>query len=250
MKRIRQFQGPIPGLAEYERNAGDQATWKGYRRRPAGKIRYQELLESLADLQHRLCGYCEINLRKGDCQVEHVVPRSDPAQGQALELDAANMIACCLGGASDAPEVLQDQERISSLGKSCGLAKGDSAAPAFVDPRNLPDLPSLMHVQPNGRIEADASACQAAKRSANDVEKTIEILGLNVQRLQRARKDYWNNLMQVMGEYQGDSNAIRNWAQNWLLPQSGNLRKFFTTSRSYFGELGERILAEEPRDWI
>ena len=252
MKRIRRFKGPIPGLAEYKRQAQDRAAWEGYRHRPTGKIRYQELIESLADLQHGLCGYCEIDLRKGDCQVEHVVPKSDPAQGQALALEATNMIACCLGGASDAPDVLQDQERISSLGKSCGLAKGDSADPAFVDPRNLPDLPSLTHVQPDGRIEADANACQAAERSANDVEKTIEILGLNVQRLQRARRDYWNNLMRMMPRYQGDSNAIRNWAQNWLLPQTqnGNLRKFFTTSRSYFGELGERILAEEPRDWI
>ena len=252
MKRIRRFKGPIPGLAKYRRNVGDQATWQGYRSHPAGQRRRQQLLESLIDLQHGLCGYCEIDLREGDHQIEHVVPRSDPAQGQALALEATNMIACCLGGASDAPDVLQDQERISSLGKSCGLAKGDSANPAFVDPRNLPDLPSLTHVQPDGRIEANASACQAAERSANDVEKTIEILGLNVQRLQRARRDYWNNLMRMMPRYQGDSNAISNWAQNRLLPQtqSGILRKFFTTSRSYFGELGERILAEEPRDWI
>ena len=58
--------------------------------------------------------------------------------------------------------------------------------------------------------------------------------------------------MRMMPRYKGDSNAMRNWAQNRLLPQtqSGILRKFFTTSRSYFGELGERILAEEPRDWI
>ena len=50
----------------------------------------------------------------------------------------------------------------------------------------------------------------------------------------------------MMPRYQSDSNAIRNWAQNCLLPQNGSLRKFFTASRSYFGELGERILAEEP----
>ena len=82
------------------------------------------------------------------------------------------------------------------------------------------------------------------------MEKTIDILGLNVPRLKRARKDYRDNLKQIMTKYKDDSNAIRHWARSQLLPQSGKLRKFFTTSRSYFGPLGERILAEEPRDWV
>ena len=82
------------------------------------------------------------------------------------------------------------------------------------------------------------------------MEKSIDILGLNVPRLKRARKDYWDNLKQMMDKYKGDPNAIKLWARNQLLPQSGKLRKFFTTSRSYFGPLGERILAEEPRNWV
>lgn len=251
MKRIRKLQGPIPGLYDYKEQAGDGATWQGYRRRPAGRSRYLKLVESLIDLQHGLCGYCEINLREGDRQVEHVVPISAVDQGQALALDATNMIACCLGGASDSPDARQDQERFSSLGeRSCGLAKGGNLTPAFVDPRTLPDLPSLTCVRPDGCIKADASACEAAGWPANDVEETIMILGLNVQRLRRARRDYWNNLVQMMPKYRRDQNAIALWARSRLLPQNGGLSKFFTTSRSYFGELGERILAEEPRDWI
>ena len=107
-----------------------------------------------------------------------------------------------------------------------------------------------MRVRSDGRIEADTSACQAAGRSARDVRKTIEILDLNVPRLKRARRDYWDNLMRMMREYQGDSDAMRRWAQSRLLPQRGCLHKFFTTSRSYFGGLGESILAAKPRDWI
>ena len=242
------MRGPVPGLADYKKQAGDGATWRGYRGHQAGRHRYRELIESLVHLQHGLCGYCEINLLKKDRQVEHVVPISDPIRGSALALKAANMIACCLGGASDDPEVRQDHERFS--GGSCGLAKRDKAVPEFVDPRNLPELPSLTRVRTDGCIDADVSACQTAERSASDVRKVIEILGLNVPRLKRARRDYWNNLVRMMPRYQNDSNAIRNWAQNCLLPQNGSLRKFFTASRSYFGELGERILAEEPRDWV
>ena len=249
MKRIRRMPGPIPGLSRYKKEAGDGATWRGYRSRLAGKRRYRELVERLADLQHGLCGYCEINLLQNDRQVEHVVPQSDPARGAELALDAANMIACCRGGASDDSAVRKDHERSGSA--SCGLAKGSKSLPEFVDPRTLPELPSLTRVRPDGRIEADANACQTAERSASDVEKAIEILHLNVPRLRRAREDYWNNLQRMMPAYQHDSNAMRVWARNLLLAQqNGNLRKFFTTSRSYFGELSERILAQQPRDWV
>ena len=253
MKRIRRLQGPIPGLAEYRKQAGPAASWRGYRSRPAGSARYRKIVGKLADLQHGLCGYCEIDLREGDRQVEHVIPVSDPNRGADYELDAGNMIACCRGGASDDPNVRQDPERFSPSEpseESCGHAKGANVDPAFVDPRTLPDLPSLTRVRPSGQVEANTSACEAAGWSANDVDKTIQILGLNVQRLQRARRDYWNTLSGMMPKYHGDANAMRDWARTRLLPKRGSLPKFFTANRSYFGELGESVLAEAPRDWI
>ena len=256
MKRIRRLQEPIPGLADYRRQAGAHASWEGYRRRPAGQKRHRKLVENLADLQHGLCGYCEIDLREEDRQVEHVIPVSDPHRGPAHALDAGNLIACCRGGVSDAPEVQQDPKRFPPSQKSCGHAKGGKVDPAFVDPRTLPDLPSLMRVRPNdglndGLIEADVGTCQAAGRSADDVERTIQLLGLNVPQLKRARQDHWSNLSHMMPLYRDHPDAIEQWARRNLLPDiDGNLFKFFTTTRSYFGELGERVLAEEPRDWI
>ena len=122
-----------------------------------------------------------------------------------------------------------------------------------MDPRALPDLPSLMRVRPNdGLLEADIDACQTAGRSVDDVKRTIQILSLNVPRLQRARRDYWINLAKQMPKYRDHPNpdAMRNWMRNRLLPRNGKLFKFFTTTRSYFGKSGERVLAEEPRDWI
>ena len=252
MKRIRRLQGPIPGLAQYRKQADPAASWRGYRSHSAGSTRYREIVGRLADLQHGLCGYCEIDLREKDRQVEHVIPVSDPTRGAAHELDAGNMIACCRGGASDDSNVRLDPERFPPSEKSCGHAKGGNVDPAFVDPRTLPDLPSLTRVRPDGRIEADTSACEAAGWSANSVEKTIRILGLNVQRLRRARRDYWSNLARQMPKYRDhpNPNAMRDWARSRLLPQNGSLPKFFTANRSYFGELGEGVLAEEPRDWI
>ena len=71
-----------PDLAGYRCQAGAHASWEGYRR-PAGQRRYRTLVEDLADLQHGLCGYCEIDLRERGRQVEHVIPVSAPVQGSA-----------------------------------------------------------------------------------------------------------------------------------------------------------------------
>ena len=160
------------------------------------------------------------------------------------------MIACCVGGTSNHPEIRCDRERFVPREASCGQAKGNNADSDFVDPRMPPDLPSLTRVRPDGQIKADADACRATGWSADSVERTIQTLGLNVQRLRTARKDYWDNLSVKMRAYRGDQNAMEDWARSRLLPQNGNLPKFFTTSRSYFAELGEDILEQHPRAWI
>ena len=244
MKRIHGFTGPVPGLDDYLANAGADANWQGYRR----GVRYQQLSETLASLQHGLCGYCENDIRSADRQVEHVIPRSHPRDGQERTFDAANMIACCRGGSSDDASIRADDERFP--GRSCGQAKGDDAHPDFIDPRSLPALPSLMRVRVNGRVEANDRACEAVGVAVDRVRRTIEILGLNVERLQRARE---RHRRQLDKGWQGFTNdvAMERWARQILLPNSdGNLNRFFTTGRSYFGELGEGVLAEEPRDWI
>ena len=39
-------------------------------------------------------------------------------------------------------------------------------------------------------------------------------------------------------------------ARDELLPANGRLRRFFTTSRSYFGPIAEQVLDEPPRAWV
>ena len=245
MKRIREFAGPVPGLDEYLDHAKADANWQGYRR---GGERYRQLAETLVNLQHGLCGYCENDIRGADRQVEHVVPRSHPRYGRERTFDAANMIACCKGGASDDASIRADDER--SPGKSCGQAKGGNTDPDFIDPRSLPALPSLMRVRVNGRIEADDRACGQVGVAVSRVSRTIEILGLNLERLQRARQRHRRRLDEGWRDFAHGA-AMEQWARRNLLPDhDGVLLRFFTATRSYFGELGERVLAQQPRDWI
>ena len=58
----------------------------------------------------------------------------------------------------------------------------------FIDPRKLPALPSLLRVGYDGRIEANLDACRETGFTAGAVEKTIDVLGLNSERLRRARE--------------------------------------------------------------
>ena len=193
MKRIRGLDGPTPGLVRYLANAGPKASWRGFRRRDSGRSR--DLVEALTRLQHGLCGYCEIDLREEDRQIEHIVPRSDPIEGEERSLDATNMIACCRGG--ELAELSADEERFRPPRRenlSCGQAKRDTTNVDFIDPRSLPALPSLLRVGYDGRIQADQASCENAECSVDAVNRTIETLGLNVERLRVARERRWRAL--------------------------------------------------------
>lgn len=249
MKRIGTFRGPVPGLAAYRGRAGNKASWQGYNKRSASRDRYGKLIEALTDLQHGLCGYCEIGLRDEDRQVEHVVPRSHPQHGAALALSADNMIACCSGGASNGKSA--QGETPTSRELSCGQKKGNKTLPDCIDPRMLPALPSLTRVLPEGLIEADAKACKETGFSVDSVNETIAMLGLNVERLRSERERLWRDLGDLWEAHRDDTEIMEAAARAELLPSDdGKLPRFFTTARSYFAPVSESILVEPPQAWV
>lgn len=249
MKRIRTLQQPTPHLASYQNQVGDGANWRQFRN---DQTAFLELRSALVELQHGLCGYCEIDLIESDIQVEHVIPQSDSKQGATLAIWHTNLIACCRGGSAREFDT-DGQDDATRYGiPSCGQAKGSINSPNFIDPRNLPDLPSLLRVQPDGIIVPDESACAHSGFTVSQVQETIKILRLNVERLRRVRQNRWNDLKRSWGILGYDAKAMQAAASEELLPDPDNetLNKFFTTARSYFGELGESILAEPPQAWI
>ena len=256
MKRIRKLRGPTPGLADYLQHEQSDPSWEGFRDHQAGTA-YRELVATLIALQHGICGYCEIDLNDLDRQIEHMIPRSDTARGSSGALDPANMIVCCTGGTSKnlfGPEAKADEERFlppPRINASCGQAKGNRWDEDFIDPRKLPALPSVTKVRLDDRIEADRDACSRVDIPADLVNKTIEILGLSVERLRLARENRWNSLNDSWVEYFDDSKVLQAAARIELLSDENDpLPKFFTTNRSYFSPYGEGILAEPPQDWI
>ena len=196
-----------------------------------------------------------------DRQVEHVIPRSDPNRGNSEELNHGNMIACCLGGAAKnlhGPDAAGDQMRFLAPAKrnvSCGQAKGETVDEAFADPRSLPPLPAVVRVYPDGRMDADQDACERSGVNTEFIRRTIEILGLNVDRLRVARRSHWDALTRSwINDIDDDESveaAMISAARSELLPnENGRLHTFFTTSRSYFAPYGERILQQSTDKWV
>ena len=247
MKRIRTMAESTPGLSSYieEATTPEYAEFRDY----GGGAAYKELIAGLVDLQRGLCGYCEIRLLESDRQVEHVAPQS--AHPEAA-LDTSNMIACCKGGSASVFESADEERflRPPRRNLSCGQAKADRDDPQFLDPRQLPALPSLLAVRNDGRIEADGRARQSEDEVAK-VEKTIEILGLNVERLRAARERRWRDLLEVWAPHFQSDDAMTQGARSALLPgQDGRLARFFTTRRSFFGLYGEHVLSLAADSWI
>ena len=250
MKRIASLANPTPGLADFLAEADDEdKNWERFRDHEGGAS-YRELVEGLVNLQHGICGYCEIDIEERDRQVEHVIPQSDPRRGAAHALDPGNMIACCKGGTLVTDDETRRLDPVKR-NRSCGEAKDDRVDADFVDPRSLPDLPSLTRVNFDGRIEADATACDSCGIPVGRIEKTIKMLGLNTERLRRARENRWDALSDNWGPEIHAPELMEAAAKGELLPDEDNrLPRFFTTSRSYFGVYAEKILSEPPRGWI
>ena len=257
MKPIRELTDPTQGLAAYvEECTGGEDSWEGFRNHAAGAS-YRELVKSLTTLQRGLCGYCEIDLTETDRQVEHVIPRSDPDRGASKELNCNNMIACCLGGTArnlHGPDAIGDEGRYPEPVKrnlSCGQAKGEANDAEFVDPRTLPPLQAVIKVYLDGKIEADREACDRCEVDADHVTRTIAILGLNIERLRLFRERRWSALNQNWRAYFDDPHVMESAARAELLPApNGDLPRFFTTARSYFGPLGDGVLQQHTDQWV
>ena len=252
MKPIRILDGAPSGLSQYLAQPHPNQSWT-HLRNHAGSWPYLQLRGALVQRQHGLCGYCEQTIPSDDCQVEHVIPQSHTTNGNQHDLDHTNMIACCLGGTAvnlyGKNTTQPDPDRVGDL--SCGQAKNNIHDTHFIDPRNLPVLRSLFRVRSNGKIDADEEACRKTGISKSDVERTIEILGLNVGRLKRARSKRWNTINELYRDHLSNPDVMRRAAQAELLPDGHEtLPRFFTTNRSYFGPHNDRAITHGNTSWV
>ena len=251
MKPIKVLHFAPSGLAQYVKNRPKDYSWERFHDEDPAS--YRELRDALLQLQHGLCGYCEQTMPKDDCQVEHVIPRISSTNDHQHDLNPTNLLAGCKGGTARnlyGPETIHpDPDRFGD--NSCGQAKGNTIEELFIDPRTLPKQGALFKVNASGSIVADEAACQGAGIPKCRVDRTIEILGLDVDRLKRAREKRWQSINKSYSNDFENPEVMRQAAQAELLPDAkGNLPPFFTTNRSYFMPLSNAVLAASNSIWV
>lgn len=163
------------------------------------------------------------------------------------------MIACCKGGTAvnlfGSATRQHDPEQVGDV--TCGQAKEDTQDAQFLDPRNLPILHSLFTVQSNGKIQVNVDACLRTCVPQERVERTIEILQLDADRLKRARARRWAAINEKYANDFANTEVMRRAAQAELLPDANrNLPPFFTTNRSYFRHHSNDVIADSDYGWV
>ena len=241
-------------IEAYLYDAGRCPSWDGFKSHKRGES-FKKLRDSLIQNQHNLCAYCEIDLIESDRQIEHFIPRSDPLDGKNSELEITNLLACCQGGSKRQYSTQTGRRSVDRYlepvadNLSCGQAKGNAKLPQV--PWEVPSSPSLFMVEFDGTIRPESGSCEEVNVPVEIVSRTIEILGLNVDRLRRARERYWEDLLDKTGDFIQDSEKLQSMASHMLVPnRGGTLEPFFTTTRSFLGSDAESVLDRSHGAWI
>ena len=244
MKPTRGIGESPPLLRRYCEDPTKTQSWKGLRGDAEGRTAYIELSEALIAAQRGLCCYCEINLIVPlDRQIEHVLSRE---QFPDKALDPANILAGCVGGSQPALAAERDHYLAPPKGNLiCGQKKLNAET---LDPRTLPiDVPIFV-VATDGRMVVDTAICDTSGIPQQAAYRARDVLGLNAPRLVNARKKIMEQLSEAPVEPLPQREFV---AREQLLPDAtGKLMPWFTTRRSHFGAVSEKILAEPPQDWI
>lgn len=261
MKSIKGLTQPTPGLQRYL----NAYPWQGITRhteewerfRKSKKSAYKELLKRIKALQNGLCAFCETELKQWphdspDHQIEHFHPKSQACNAtSAIDwmFTPDNLLAACAGGLSALNRLPPIHENLS-----CGQAKGDQILDDIIlKPSTLPLQPSLFTVTYEGLLKVNAAHCAAVGIPVERAQQTIEKLNLNCPRLKTARRTVMEGLEaeeQALGiDKMNDAAAtaaLTAMARRHLLPDRYThcLPPFFTTRRSFFLALGERVIAQ------
>jgi uncharacterized protein (TIGR02646 family) len=144
-----------------------------------------QVRETLREAQDGYCAYCECRL--ASCHIDHHRPKS---KNPALTFAWDNLHLSC------------------DEGDSCGKHKGSCDNPELLDPYRDPTDAWLVYGS-NGRVEP-REGLPADVRAR--VESSIRDLGLNVNRLQRRRKEVmgaWQKQIALLLAFPGAMTAFR-----------------------------------------
>ncbi len=200
----------------------------------------QDLLENLLAEQYGLCCYSELRADEEGLgyHVEHVENKS---QEPPRTFDYANLAASALHA--------DDLKRMNADEAFGGHAKGKIAGcdtTRFVS-CHQPDCWRFFAYVSDGRIipSHDLSA-----EEADCAQYTIDLLNLNSSYLRVLRRSWWGELEDVF--YRNESNgwSIEDLVSIDLALYEGRLRRFFSLTRQFYGDVAEQVLQAHPQGLV
>lgn len=252
MKRINKSLPPN-NLTNYAQNF-PQHNWDVDFRNSNQGAEYKAIKAVIFNEQGGLCAYCENEVKDAHKQrVEHFHPKSDTNnQNHNWALDWANVIGVCIGG-SDVDRTIHPLP----ANLSCDAYKDHlilqkklhiACEGYLLNPLVLPAFPCLFDLNKRtGELKAKDNYGQMSIEHnryatvAELVEKTIESLNLNCDRLNKQRLAVLNQYNQEIKKARERQDhdvfsklAIRWFQQQWL--------PFFTTRRILLDQHAEQYL--------
>lgn len=249
-------KGIAPDLLALYQFENPNATWEQFK--SECQEGYQALQEQLRLDQGNLCCYCEIDTKQGfgmgidDFRVEHFHPKSATDESHSnWSLDWQNMLGCCHGGSeryvtdNATRFVTEHTERHSDVLKANFIWDDE-----ILNPLQIPVFPILFKAnRKDGRLSVHNNDCRDAGVSIEKVNNCLhpEKLNLNSDRLNSLRKatlDALNEqITMALSSGLTIEDAMVNLAKAQLCKNNnGHWPPFFTTIRSYLGQIAEKHL--------
>lgn len=250
------LKGIAPDLLNQYKSNHPNAEWEHFKNEC--QEGYEKVQIQLRQDQSNLCCYCEIETKQGlgngkdDFRVEHFHPKSDKSDpNRNWGLEWQNMLGCCHGGqekyVTDSSNrfIPKHTERHSDVLKQNHIWDGE-----ILNPLEIPPFPIFFHAhRSDGSLSVlqsncfDSGICTEKANNCLDSEK----LNLNSEILKGLRKKAMDALNEQIGVELShglsmDQVMIKIVKAQLRKNEDGHWPTFFTTVRSYLGQVAEVYL--------
>ena len=175
-----------------------------------------EVRETLWELQHGLCAYCErtIELGPGCNSIDHVVPKSRVPSGT---FRYTNLLLCCVD-----PNTCNLHKRGNYF---AGADDTGRWREGFIDPTQPRCATSFVYKRDGSVVPSDTAV-------QDDARDTLDIINLNFEDLKTDRRDYLNRIDAAIVGMVPQLDAIRAFLIGELA--LGSLKPFHSAKLQHF----------------
>lgn len=250
-------KGAIPtGLNDYQQQYPDDRDWEHFR---AVRTAYDELKVAVFNEQAHLCAYCECKVPPEEYhrrRIEHFHPKSDLTGSRNWTLDWHNMLGVCHGGSdNENREIFPLPDNLSCDAHKDSMITNSHLLLAcegyLINPLTMNTTECLFSFdKSSGKLLSNDAVCSKVTIPGNKysttkelVEKTIEFLNLNCNRLNTARLEVFRffekELKKARVARRSPEATFTLWAQRWMSPP---WKEYFTTRRILLRDSAETYL--------